>query len=33
MIIIDSLSIKDTVRFTDTIFVRNLKVDTIIGDK
>jgi hypothetical protein len=33
MIIIDSLSIKDTVRFTDTIFVKNLKIDTIIGDK
>lgn len=33
MIIIDSLSIKDTIEFRDTIFVKNLKVDTIIGDK
>lgn len=33
MIIIDSLKKQDTIRFTDTIFVKDLKIDTIIGDK
>ena len=33
MIIIDSLNIRDTVRFNDTIFVKDLEVDTIIGDR
>ena len=33
MIIIDSLNKRDTIKFRDTIFVANLKVDTIIGDK
>lgn len=33
MIIIDSLNKIDTIKFRDTIFVANLKVDTIIGDK
>ena len=33
MIIIDSLKKQDTIRFTDTIFVKYLKIDTIIGDK
>lgn len=33
MIIIDSLNKRDTIKFRDTIFVMNLKVDTIIGDK
>ena len=33
MIIVDSLRKKDTVVFKDTIFVKNLSVDTIIGDK
>ena len=33
MIIIDSLRKQDTVEFRDTIFVKDLKIDTIIGDK
>lgn len=33
MIIIDSLNKKDTITFKDTIFIKDLKVDTIIGDK
>jgi len=33
MIIIDSLNKRDTIKFRDTIFVKNLKIDTIIGDK
>ena len=33
MIIVDSLRKKDTVVFKDTIFVKNLSIDTIVGDK
>ncbi len=33
MIIIDSLKKQDTVIFKDTIFVKDLKIDTIIGDR
>ena len=33
MIIIDSLRKQDTIRLKDTIFVEDLKIDTIIGDK
>lgn len=33
MIIIDSLRKQDTIRLKDTIFVKDLKIDTIIGDK
>jgi len=33
MIIVDSLNKRDTIKFRDTIFVKNLKVDTIIGDR
>lgn len=33
MIIIDSLSKKDTIQINDTIFVENFKLDTIIGDR
>jgi hypothetical protein len=33
MIIIDSLKKQDTIRLKDTIFVKDLKIDTIIGDK
>ena len=33
MIIIDGLRKQDTIRLKDTIFVKDLKIDTIIGDK
>lgn len=33
MVIIDSLRKQDTIRLKDTIFVKDLKIDTIIGDK
>lgn len=33
MVIIDSLRKQDTIKLKDTIFVKDLKIDTIIGDK